>query len=110
MIPVFVAAIFDEKPKQWGLRGDPYLWEEMKKAFSTTPLPISPEEFVKEFNSHFEKFTGMPLTREVRVYLPRYSHGGMSGGQVCGEFWIDKALPVLLERLKIAADSLLTEK
>ena len=31
---VFVSAIFEEKPKQWGFRGDPYLWEELKKEFS----------------------------------------------------------------------------
>lgn len=97
---VFVSAIFEEKPKQWGFRGDPYLWEDMKKEFSTVPLTISSEDFVKEFKEVFEKLTGNPLTRECRMFLPEYVHGGMSSGQICGEFWMDTALPLLVERLK----------
>lgn len=29
-----IVCIFEEKPEQWGLRGDPYLWEDMKKEFT----------------------------------------------------------------------------
>lgn len=97
---VFVSMIFEEKPKQWGLRGDPYLWEEMRKEFATVPITISLEEFVKEFKDVFEKLTGTPLTRGAHIFLSKYAHGGMSSGQICGDFWIDKALPLLVERLK----------
>ena len=47
----------------------------------------------------FEKLTGAPLTRECHMFLSKYAHDGMSSGQICGEFWIDKALPLLLDRL-----------
>lgn len=97
---VFVSAIFEEKPKQWGFRGDPYLWEELKKEFSTVSVTISLEDFVKKFKETFEKLTGNPLTSGCHTFLFKYAHGGMSSGQICGEFWIDKALPLLLERLK----------
>ncbi|MBO5451228.1 MAG: hypothetical protein J6A11_06740 [Lachnospiraceae bacterium] len=97
---VFVSSIFEEPPKQWGLRGDPYLWEEMKNEFSTVPVKISLEDFEKRFKEIFEKLTGAPLTRECHVFVSKYAQGGMSGGQICGEFWIDKALPLLLARLK----------
>ena len=97
---VFVSAIFEEKPVQWGLRGDPYLWDEMKKEFSTVSITISLEEFVKEFKDVFERLTGMSLTSDSYIFLSKYAHGGMSNGQICGEFWIDKALPLLIERLK----------
>lgn len=97
---VFVSIIFEEKPRQWGFRGDPYLWEEMRKEFATVPITISLEEFVKEFKDVFEKLTGTSLTSGGHVFLSKYAHGGISSGQICREFWIDKALPLLMERLK----------
>ena len=97
---VFVSTIFEEKPKQWGFRGDPYLWEEMMKEFSTVPVTISLEDFVKEFKEVFEKLTGTPLTRDCHIFLSKYAHGGMSSGQIRGEFWTDTVLPLLVERLK----------
>jgi len=33
-----VADLFDPEPEQWGLRGDPYLWREMKETFAETQL------------------------------------------------------------------------
>lgn len=95
-----VAVIFEEKPKQWGLRGDPYLWEDMKQAFSTVRFPISEEEFIIQFNSYFLAFTGVPLSRDCHVAVASYPINGMSSGQISGSFWIDKALPLLLDRLK----------
>lgn len=97
---VFVSAIFEEEPKYWGLRGDPYLWEEMRKEFSTVPITISLEEFEKEFQETFEKLTGSPLASGCDIFLSKYAHGGMSSGQICVEFWIEDALPLLVERLK----------
>ena len=96
---VFVSSIFEETPKQWGLRGDPYLWKEMRNEFSAVPVTITLEDFEKRFKEVFEKLTGAPLNREGHMFLSKYAHGGMSSGQICGEFWIDKALPLLLDRL-----------
>lgn len=97
---VLVSSIFEEKPERWGYRGDPYLWEDMKNEFAAVPVTISLEDFEKELKAAFEKLTGTPLTRECHLYLSKYAHGGMSGGQISGEFWIDEALPLLVERLK----------
>lgn len=97
---IFVSAIFEDTPRQWGLRGDPYLWEEMRNEFSAVPVTISLEDFEKRFKEAFEKITGVPLTRGCHIFLSKYAHGGMSSGQICGEFWIDNAFPLLLERLK----------
>ena len=97
---VFVSAIFEEKPERWGLRGDPYLWEELKKEFTTVPVTISLEDFEKELKAAFERLTGTPLTKDCHLFLSQYAHGGMSGGQISGEFWVESALPLLIERLK----------
>ena len=96
-----VADLFEHKPQNWGLRGDPYLWEDMKQSFSSIMLPVSTEVFIEKFRDEFEKITGMPLTQDCRPLVPEYSDGGMSAGQVSGRFWLDVALPLLLERLKI---------
>ncbi len=97
---IYVSVIFEEKPQQWGLRGDPYLWEEMSKEFSTVPINISLEDFIEEYKRIFEKLTGTPLTRDCHLFISEFAHVGMSSGQICGEFWNDKALPLLSERLK----------
>jgi len=41
-----VSIIFKSKPKRWGLRGDPYLWDELEKNFSTILFPCSKECFI----------------------------------------------------------------
>ena len=56
------ADLFEPKPQNWGLRGDPYLWEDMKKNFSSVTLPVSTEVFIEKFRAGFEEITGMPLT------------------------------------------------
>lgn len=97
------AVLFNPKPDQWGLRGDPSLWEEMRRSFETVGMPISAEEFIKNFNDLFEKFTGVPLTLDCQPSVSMYDRGGISGGQVSGAFWLKEALPMLLERLKVCS-------
>ena len=36
-----VSTIFDPEPLQWGLRGDPFLWEYLKEQYQDMPLPYS---------------------------------------------------------------------
>lgn len=97
---VFASVIFEEKPAQWGLRGDPYLWEEMRKEFLAVPVTIASEDFEKKFKEVFEKLTGVSISSDDHIFLSKYAHGGMSSGKISGEFWLDIALPLLLERLK----------
>ena len=95
-----LSLIFDIKPKQWGLRGDPYLWDEMQKqcigeSVDTDAYGIA--EFVSEY---FEKATGMPLTYDAKTHVERFAHGGMSSGYVSGQFWIAKGIPLLIDNLR----------
>lgn len=98
--PVFVATIFDDEPKQWGLRGDPYLWNDMREAFSKIAFPISNDDFTKQFKLLYIKFTGVSLTSDCRIFITQYSHGGLSSGQISSDFWNNQGLPMLLDRLK----------
>jgi len=94
-----VADIFKERPNQWGFRGDPYLWNDLEKFFSAKSMPYTAKEFTEEFYAVFEALTGKKPDTQDTIYLQQYSHGGLSGGMICQEFWLKEALPLLLWRL-----------
>jgi hypothetical protein len=88
--------IFNPPPEQWGLRGDPYLWNELKDNYSD--LPLSSEKFKESIIEYIEQIIEQKLTLETCVQIERFKHGGMSSGYVCGEFWLNQAIPLLIER------------
>ncbi len=95
-----LSLIFDAKPEQWGLRGDPYLWDEMRDVFSGKSLDISERDLANEICSYYEKAVGKPLEYGSQVYVARFAHGGMSSGSISGEFWICRGIPMLIENFK----------
>jgi hypothetical protein len=42
-----VSIIFQEPPSQWGLRGDPYLWNELETYFSNVFFTMYRRAFSK---------------------------------------------------------------
>jgi hypothetical protein len=100
-----VADLFDPEPYGWGLRGDPFLWLEMRQALSRVSLPESPEELAVCIGSAFGALTGheMKSVREELV-VPRLQRGGMSGGLVRGEFWNEVFTPVIERRYRWLRD------
>lgn len=38
-----VGDLFRTRPQRWGLRGDPYLWDDLARVFYPVPLPDSAE-------------------------------------------------------------------
>jgi hypothetical protein len=97
-----VSGIFNQAPSNWGLRGDPYFWDDLKQHFKDFSLPYSINSFVDELNRYFEKVTGERLTRGCQVNVPKYSHGGLSSGTVSGAYWIEHGIPLLIKRLEEA--------
>lgn len=93
-----MASLFEKEPHQWGLRGDPYLWREMREHFARTPTPATADELTALIESAFESLTGHPITEPMPFLIERFSHGGMSSGMVSAEFWRDKVIPMLRER------------
>lgn len=93
-----ISDLFEEKPCQWGLRGDPYLWNEMIQFIGEFKIPDTEEQLISLIESTFEQLTGSELSSTNDIHIERYSHGGMSSGYVCLEFWREKALPMFRER------------
>lgn len=94
-----LSLIFKREPWQWGLRGDPYLWREIKNVCVSKSLDIDDFGITKFVYEYIESVTGQPLTCDVMAYVKRFAHGGMSSGGVSGEFWISRGIPLLIENL-----------
>lgn len=100
-----VSGLFLPEPHQWGLRGGPCLWGEMRKALSEVWLPNSGDELVLLLEKTFADLVGVPLNSSGRaIFVERYAHGGMSSGLVSFAFWRARALSLLRSRYIGACD------
>lgn len=91
--------LFHPVPKSWwGLRGDPYLWEELRDRLANRPLPLTFAEFASELEAAFTALTGVPTSHQGHLYIERLAHGGMSSGCIAMPFWNRKAFPLLFQR------------
>ena len=93
-----MAALFADRPSQWGLRGDPYLWDAFHTALADRPIPGSAAELQQLLEETFEKLTGSALAQCENVRVESFPKGGMSGGVVSGAFWRDKGFPLIQQR------------
>ena len=93
-----IAVLFETKPLQWSLRGDPSLWKEIVETIGELPLSDTETQLMELLNSTFDRLVGYPLTHQEDVYIERYAHGGISSGYVCLKFWREKLLPMLQVR------------
>ncbi len=93
-----IGGLFEEEPDQWGLRGDPFLWREMREFFAEVPLPSTSSLLVEHLEAAFQRFTGHPISTADFFFIERFAHGGMSSGHIAPEFWRNQAIPLLLER------------
>ncbi|MGB5445284.1 MAG: ankyrin repeat domain-containing protein [Psychromonas sp.] len=94
-----VSDLFDPAPEQWGLRGDLFLWMEMRQALCHVPVPENPLDLADIIRSAFHALTGEVLGKREDFYVRRFARGGMSGGGIYSLFWSDKLIPMLEQRL-----------
>lgn len=106
----FVSEIFGEKPRTWGLRGDPFLWEHLRARYAGVPLPFPSDRLEREILRTFAEFAGEPPSSGKIYFVAEFAkkHVGMSTGGLSGDFWLNTAIPLLMERLN-AVDSELGE-
>lgn len=90
--------LFDVKPSQWGLRGDPLLWEAMKKEFANIDFADDLSVFISYFKSTFNKITKQDFDLCDDFYMKDFATGGMSSGMISMSFWREVALPLVVER------------
>lgn len=88
--------IFEPTPEQWGLRGDPYLWESLRNYFEQEGLPEDIDEFEIELIKLFKLKTGKSVFDMYSVFVDEYAHGGMSSGHIAIDKWRDSFIPLLM--------------
>lgn len=99
-----LSLIFERKPEQWGLRGDPYLWDDMREELGGRKLDITTRELANQVCKCYENAVGEPLRYDSKVFVERFAHGGMSSGYVSGEFWICSGIPLLIDNFRKIKD------
>ena len=96
----YVSDIFRESMPQWGSRGNPYFWDDLKTVFAFKEIPMRTEELNTIIHEVFQRVTGERLTKDTVCHVEQYAHGGMSSGQVTGEWILNTCIPTLQERLE----------
>lgn len=93
-----LSTLFIEEPYSWGLRGDPFLWKEMRLQIDFSEYPETVEDFEKVLTDLFFNLTGEEVGKNKQIFVERYSEGGMSSGFVSSNLWTDDAFKILKER------------
>lgn len=95
-----VSDLFEREPYQWGMRGDPYVWREMRARLEDVELPDRWWTLRSLLAATFRDVVGADLdtSHEDAVHRPEFDHGGMSGGTVDLVTWRTRLLPILIDR------------
>ncbi len=95
-----LSSIFEERPKQWGFRGDPYFWDYLKELAENMDL-ISPDEQEEWIKKEYLSLSGKILTDQYGDYaiIKQFAHGGMSSGGVDNGWWMEEGIPLLKSML-----------
>ncbi len=93
-----IEQIFRNEPEDWGLRGDPYFWRDLGKYMAAAKEPTDVAEFEKLFFEAYRALIGEPLIPGKKIFIEKYSFGGMSSGHIDSSFWLRRGLPILRER------------
>ncbi|MFC6022216.1 macro domain-containing protein [Plantactinospora solaniradicis] len=103
-----VGSLFEREPTQFGLRGDSYLWRELRARFAHTPLPDHWFTLRTLLTDTIEQVVGEPLVsrestpwhdKSAAIHVPEFDPGhGMSAGAVHLPWWVHTGVPILLDR------------
>lgn len=92
---------FYPTPEKWGLRGDFYLWENLRGAMKKGTPTNNVEKFEAKLIKLFREKTGRSLFYKDIIYIDKYAHGGMSSGMISTDWWRNEAIPLLISRYTI---------
>ncbi len=95
-----LSKIFEDKPKSWGFRGDPYFWEYLKERAENMDI-LSADELEAWIKEEYASLAGKELTDRYMDFavIEQFKHGGMSSGGVDNLWWMEEGIPLLKSRL-----------
>ena len=93
-------ALFAERPRQWGLRGDPFLWNDLYAALRSMPPPSTSKDLEHLIGRELRRLCGVDVdtTDRESVSIERYRTVGMSGGHIAPRAWRARLVPLLVRR------------
>lgn len=91
-----VSDIFEKEPVQWGLRGDPFLWRELKETFREIDMPDTAQELRRLIEKEYEKSTGYSISYQKKFSIERFHSHGMSSSSISPDFWVNSGIPLLI--------------
>jgi hypothetical protein len=94
-----IADLFYPAPNRWGLRGDLFLWLEMRQALCHVGVPETSDDLVRILSAAFTSLTCEAMENAREFSVPRFSRGGMSGGWISSQFWSVDFIPMMQQRL-----------
>lgn len=97
-----IGDIFEDEPRQWGLRGDPHMWQELRNSLSDLKENLNQIEFEKELDKRFNRIVqqeGKQTSNET-VWFESFPQLGMSGGSISLNWWQETGLPLIKNRYK----------
>lgn len=98
--------LFTPWPRQWGYRGDPYLWGCIAANLGGSWL-LEDEEFEEVFKVAFMRISGHDFdTAPDTITLREIDFGGMSGGLVSMSWWKGIGYPLLKDRFDSVSEDM----
>ena len=71
-----IADLLSSEPPQWGLRGDPHLWRELRGVLADTALPATEAELTALLEAAYLQLVGAPLSADEPIFVAqRFDQG-----------------------------------
>ena len=90
--------LFEPEPEKWGLRGDSYLWREMKEYFGDKEIPENKGELQHSLFKYCSDRCKISINMAETAFVEDYDKGGMSSGMISCKWWREIGLPLLFSR------------
>lgn len=95
--------VFRSAPDQWGLRGDPVVWDLLATSMRRQQSPQNVREGMEALYQALVDLTGVDLRSThlaEQVHNPAWERGGMSSGHMHCWTWRDRVMPFLRHKLE----------
>ena len=99
-----VGELFRQRPPQWGLRGDPHVWDRIARILRGESLPQTEAELRTMIAAAFVQATGRDMDSGDRFAVDGLPKDGLSGGMVSARAWRETILPFVLGQFRALRD------
>ena len=90
--------LFEPEPETWGLRGDPFLWREMKEHFGDKEIPEKEGDLAFSLFRYCSDRLKISINMSDKAYVEDFAKGGMSSGEVSCKWWRETGISLLTSR------------